>query len=95
MTDERKTLWFAVVIVAAVIITAVVVFQKIRQSLNADERLPPVEIARITEQEVARNGGAGVAGVFSLPLAARLIHRKFSFLGLFLWAPGYWPLSIP
>jgi hypothetical protein len=30
-----------------------------------------------------------------LPLAARLIHRKFSFLGLFLWAPGYWPLSIP
>ena len=92
MTDEQKTLWFAVVIVAAVIITAVVVFQKIRQSLNADERLPPVEIARITEQEVAQNG---VAGVFRLPLAARLIHRKFSFLGLFLWAPGYWPLSIP
>jgi hypothetical protein len=27
-------------------------------------------------------------------LVTQLIHRKFWFLGLFLWACWYWPLSI-
>jgi hypothetical protein len=27
-------------------------------------------------------------------LVSQLIHRKFWFLGLFLWACWYWPLSI-
>jgi hypothetical protein len=37
----------------------------------------------------------GTMPISRAELAARLIHRKFWFVGLFLSVRGCWPLSIP
>jgi hypothetical protein len=56
----------------------VIVLRKIRTPHKGDERLPPVEIARITEQEVDQNAGAGVAGVCLLIFTGIALFKYFA-----------------
>jgi hypothetical protein len=79
MTDDQKTFLFAGLAILVVVGVAVTVVRKIRTpKLEKGETPTSIEIARIVEQEMRQNGGAGTAGALLLIFTAMSLFKYFA-----------------